>query len=184
MELWIVKHWKVDVAVQVLSGSSFKKKLVQQEMLFITYDWDMASVPVHCISGGIPCQLIVVLLTKCHLLSYSSVKTRFLLFCPGCTPEWTTLLLLSPGTLLVWLYEHTGTIFSIQNSYWVLKLFFFGETNSLVVVDIDCSIQLLFRNTHLGWLLGTKVSFKSSVIVVRNPLQTPIDFFCVTGRPS
>lgn len=47
-------------------------------------------------------------------------------FCPGCTPEWTALLLLSPDTPLVWLYEHTGTAFSRQHSYQVHELFFFG----------------------------------------------------------
>lgn len=94
----------------------FKKKLVQQEMLI------MASVPISCMSQSIPCQLIMVLLTKCHLLCPTAhSKTDVFLFCPACTPEWTTLLLLSPGTC-----EHTGTTFS-RHSYWVLKLFFFGE---------------------------------------------------------
>lgn len=124
MELWTVRPWKVGIAVQVLSGSSFKK-LLQQEMLIISYDWDMAAVPIHCISRSIPCQLIVVLLTK-FAMSYSSLKTRFLLFCPGCTPEWTTLLLLRPGTLLVWLCEHTGTTFNRQHSHWVL-IFLWGK---------------------------------------------------------
>lgn len=112
-------------------------------------------------------------------MSYRSPKTRFLLFCPGCTPEWTTILLLSPGViLLVWFSEHTGTTFSRQNSYWVLKLFFFGGKNFFFNWGhrLLC-IATVWEYTP-GLTLGTKVSSKSSAIVIRNPLQISVDFFC------
>lgn len=178
MELWTVKHWKVDVAVRVLSGISFKKKSMQQEILIISYDWDMASVPIHCISRSIPYQLIVVLLTKCCLLCPTAHSKPDFFYSVLTVPQngqlycyWALILYLCGCVNRQ--EQHSADIHIEFLTYFPL-----GEKCSFIIEDIDCSVQLLFGNTHLGWLSGTKASFESSVIVVRNPLQTPVDFFC------
>lgn len=58
-----------------------------------------------------------------------------------------------------------------------LDYFSLGGKKFFLIEDIVFSV-LPFGNTHLGRLLGTKVSFESSVIVIRSPQQTPGDFFC------
>lgn len=60
-----------------------------------------------------------------------------------------------------------------------LNYFSLGKRSSFVIEDTNCSVQLPFGNTHLGWLSGTRVSSESSVIVIRNPQQTPGDFVWV-----
>lgn len=179
MEVWTVKHWQVDVAVQVLSESSFKKSLMQQEMLIISYDWDMASVPIHCISRSIPWQLIVVLPTKCHLLCPTAHSKPEFFYSVLAVPQngqlyssWALILYLCDYVRIQ--EQHSANNIHIE----FLNCSSLGGNCSFVIEYTDCSVQLLLGNTHLGWLSGTKASFESSVIVVRNPLQTPVDFFC------
>ena len=77
-----------------------QKKLVQQEVPILSYDGDMGSVAIHCISRCIHCQLMAIWSPDaiCCVPQFTQ-KHRFVLLgffsSPGCTLECTTLLLLN-----------------------------------------------------------------------------------------